>query len=83
MLINHADIEDKQTLIVNFNTFGASSLEFFIYTFTKTTDWIEFHHIKQDVMLQVLNIIHEHDADCAFPTQTLHIKSIPENANVS
>jgi MscS family membrane protein len=83
MLINHADIEDRQTLIVNFNTFGASSLEFFIYTFTKTTDWIEFHHIKQDVMFQVLNIIHEHGADCAFPTQTLHIESIPENANVS
>ncbi|MFT6190589.1 MAG: MscS family membrane protein [Oleispira sp.] len=78
MLVNHADIEDKQTLIVNFNTFGASSLEFFVYTFTKTTDWIEFHHIKQDVMFQVLNIIHEHGADCAFPTQTLHIKSIPE-----
>jgi MscS family membrane protein len=83
MLINHPDIDETQTLIVNFNTFGASNLEFFIYTFTKTTDWIEFHHIKQDVMFQVLNIIHEHGADCAFPTQTLHIESIPENANVS
>jgi MscS family membrane protein len=80
MLINHADIDDNQTLIVNFNTFGASSLEFFIYTFTKTTDWVDFHHIKQDVMLQILNIIHKHEADCAFPTQTLHIESIPEDA---
>jgi MscS family membrane protein len=78
MLINHADIDDTQTLIVNFDTFGASSLEFFIYTFTKTTNWIEFHHIKQDVMLQILNIIHNHDADCAFPTRTLHVESIPE-----
>jgi MscS family membrane protein len=81
MLRTHADIDDTQTLIVNFDKFGASSLEFFIYTFTKTTDWIEFHHIKQDVMLQVLNIIHKHEADCAFPTQTLHIESMPENAN--
>ena len=81
MLRTHDDIDDTQTLIVNFDKFGASSLEFFIYTFTKTTDWIEFHHIKQNVMLQVLNIIHKHEADCAFPTQTLHIESMPENAN--
>ena len=78
MLQQHADIDQNQTLIVNLNSFGASSLDFFIYTFTKTTDWIEFHHIKQDVLIKVLDIIHKHDADCAFPTQTLHIDSVPE-----
>lgn len=78
MLKGHPDIDTKQTLIVNFNSFGASSLDFFIYTFTKTTDWVKYHEIKQDVMLQVLNIIHQHEADCAFPTQTLHIDSMPE-----
>lgn len=78
MLVEHDDIDDTQTLIVNFNSFGASSLDFFIYTFTKTTNWIDFHHIKQDVMLKILNIIHEHDADCAFPTRTLHLDSMPE-----
>jgi MscS family membrane protein len=83
MLINHPDIDDTQTLIVNFDAFGASSLEFFIYTFTKTTNWIEFHHIKQKVMLQILNIIHDHDADCAFPTRTLHVESLPENVIAS
>jgi MscS family membrane protein len=83
MLVNHADIDETQTLIVNFDTFGASSLEFFIYTFTKTTQWIEFHHIKQDVMLQILNIIHDHDADCAFPTRTLQVESIPENVTAN
>jgi MscS family membrane protein len=83
MLINHTDIDNTQTLIVNFDTFGASSLEFFIYTFTKTTNWIEFHHIKQDVMLQILNIIHNHDADCAFPTRTLHVESMPETVIAS
>jgi len=79
MLIQHEDIDDSQTLIVNFNSFAASSLDFFIYTFTKTTNWVEYHHIKQDVMLQVLDIIHKHEADCAFPTQTLHIDSMPES----
>ena len=78
MLQQHNDIDSNQTLIVNFNSFAASSLDFFIYTFTKTTNWVEYHHIKQDVMLKILEIIHKHEADCAFPTQTLHIDSIPE-----
>jgi len=78
MLEQHDDIDANQTLIVNLNNFAASSLDFFIYTFTKTTDWVQYHHIKQDVMLQILDIIHKHEADCAFPTQTLHIDSVPE-----
>ncbi|NQV68701.1 MAG: mechanosensitive ion channel [Pseudohongiella sp.] len=71
MLRNHEEIDSSQTLIVNFNSYAASSLEFFIYTFTKTTDWIRFHEIKQDVMLKIIEIVHAHDADFAFPTTTL------------
>lgn len=77
MLEQHPDIDDNQTLIVNFNSFGASSLDFFVYTFTKTTNWVEYHEIKQKVLLEILNIIHQHDADCAFPTRTLHLDSVP------
>lgn len=74
MLKNHADIDANQTLIVNFDAFGASSLDFFIYTFTKTTDWIQFHGIKQDVLFKLTEIVHRHGADFAFPTQTLHVQ---------
>lgn len=77
MLSEHPEIETGQTLIVNFNSFGESSLDFFIYTFTKTTDWVEYHAIKQDVLLKVLEIIHSHGADCAFPTRSLHLESVP------
>ena len=71
LLENHEDIDNKQTLIVNFNTLSASSLDFFVYTFTKTTNWVEFHGVKQKVLLQIIDIIHEHEADIAFPTRTL------------
>ena len=71
MLQNHPDIDSKQTLIVNFDTLAPSSLDFFIYTFTKTTDWIDYHGVKQDVLLKIIDIIHAHDADIAFPTRTL------------
>ncbi len=73
MLKDHDDIDKNQTLIVNFNEFASSSLDFFIYTFTKTTNWIEFHEVKQDVLLKVIDIIEAHGAECAFPTSTLHI----------
>jgi MscS family membrane protein len=72
-LQQHPDIDQKQTLIVNFNAFSASSLDFFIYTFTKTTNWILFHKIKQDVLLSVLKIIEDNEAECAFPTTTMHV----------
>ena len=75
MLQQHPDIDTKQTLMVNLVSFGASSLDFFIYTFTKTTVWTEFHEIKQDVMLKIMAIIESHGADFAFPTQTLHIET--------
>lgn len=76
MVTNHPDIDSRQTIIVNFNTFGQSSLNFFIYAFTKTVAWVRFHEVKQDVLLQALTIVHKHGADVAFPTQTLHMHSV-------
>jgi MscS family membrane protein len=76
MLLNHDAIDSTQTLMVNFNRFAPSSLDFFIYTFTKTTNWEEFHRIKQDIMLATINIIESHGAECAFPTSTVHIENI-------
>ncbi|CAM3093354.1 mechanosensitive ion channel family protein [Vibrio rarus] len=74
MLKNHPDIDANQTLMVNFNTFGQSSLDFFVYAFTKTVNWATFHEVKQDVLVQIMHIIHANGADVAFPTQTLQIE---------
>ncbi len=63
----------RQTLIVNFNAYAGSSLDLMVYTFTKTTNWMAFQHIKQDVLLQIGQIIEKHGAEIAFPTQTLHM----------
>ena len=73
MLQQHPEIDQDQTLIVNFNSFAPSSLDFFIYTFTKTTNWVRFHEIKQDVLLNVIEIISRHGAEIAFPTSTVHL----------
>lgn len=78
MLQNHKAIDTDQTMIVNFNAFAASSIDFFIYTFTKTTQWVEYHEIKQDVLFKIMDIIEAQGAEIAFPTSTLHIESLPE-----
>ena len=75
MLKQHPEIDTTQTMIVNFNQFAPSSLDFFIYTFTKTTDWVKFHEVKQDVLFKITEIIEKHDAEIAFPTSTIHIEN--------
>jgi MscS family membrane protein len=78
MLRSHPAIDTERTLMVNFNAFGPSALDFFIYTFTRTTVWTEYHEIKEGVLLQVAQIIAAHGAEIAFPTQTLHIATPAE-----
>ena len=74
MLRTHKEIDQTQTLIVNFTEFNASSVDFMVYTFTKTTDWVRFHEIKQDVLLQIADIIEQHDAEMAFPSRSLYVE---------
>jgi MscS family membrane protein len=73
MLREHPEIDQQQTLIVNLNAFAASSVDFLVYTFTRTTEWIRYHEIKQDVLLKIAAIIESHGAEIAFPTHTLHV----------
>lgn len=76
MLIDHGEIDKNQTMIVSFNAFAASSLDFIVYTFTHTTEWIRFHEIKHDVLLRIEKIIRDHGAEIAFPTSTVHTPDI-------
>ena len=78
MLKTHEAIDKRKTLMVNLNVFGPSSLDFFIYTFTKTTAWVEFHSIKEDVLFRISEIVDQHGAEIAFPTQTIQVEHIEE-----
>lgn len=73
LLENHEEIDTEQTLMVNFNSYQDSYLEFFIYTFTKTKEWVKFHQIKQEILLRIMEIVDENGAEVAFPTRTLHL----------
>lgn len=64
--------------LVNFTEFGASSLDVFIYCFTKSTVWAEFLDAKQAFMFDIMKVVNELGLDFAFPTQTLHVESLPK-----
>ncbi|HHJ11586.1 MAG TPA: mechanosensitive ion channel family protein [Chromatiales bacterium] len=80
MLRAHPEIDQDQTMIVNFNAFNESSVDFFVYTFTRTTEWVRFHEIKQDILLRVAEIIERHGAEIAFPTRTVYLeRPVPDS----
>lgn len=74
-LQGHDEIDESQTLMVNFNTFADSSLEFFIYCFTHTTNWEAFHSIKQEVLFKVGEIINNEGAEIAFPSRSIYMEN--------
>ena len=73
MLRAHEDIDADNFLMVNFNAFAPSSLDFFIYCYTRTKAWAEYHRVKQDVLLRIIEIIDRHGAEIAYPTSTVRV----------
>ncbi len=78
-LQNNKDIDQRQTIIVNLNTFNAYSVDFLIYAFTNTKNWQQYHNIKQKVLLNISDTITKHGAEIAFPTSINNISYLENN----
>ncbi len=74
MLKSHEYIDPSAITMVYFQTFNESSLDIIVYTFTKTTNWSEYQSVKSDILLDIYKIIERHEADIAYPTQTLKLE---------
>ena len=74
MLHSHKNISQKETLLVNFESFGDSALNIFIYTFTATANWEKYLNIREDVHLKIMKIVEENNAEFAFPSQSIYIE---------
>lgn len=73
MIHHHPYIDQAASIMVYFDRFAPSSLDFFIYCFTKTVVWAEYHAVKQDILIKTMQIIDKHGAEIAFPTSTVHL----------
>ncbi len=77
MLQAHPEIDTQQAVVVAFDQFADSSINFIIQAFGKTTEVGRFHAIKQEILLQVADIVARHGADFAFPTRTVLLNQPP------
>jgi MscS family membrane protein len=62
------------SLFVRVDSFNDSSIDFLIYTFTKTTNWGEWLAIKEEFALAVMEIIEAAGTGFAFPSRTIYLQ---------
>jgi MscS family membrane protein len=72
MLIGHPMVSPSN-LNVRFVGFGAYSLDAEIYAHVRTSDWLEYRAIREDINLRVIDIVHEAGTGFAFPSQTTYL----------
>lgn len=78
MLKTHPEIDTKKTCFVNLVNFGPHSLDIQVYTFTKTTKWLKYQDIQQDVFLKILEIITSHGCKFAYPVTSIQVTDAPK-----
>ncbi|MFO7609466.1 MAG: mechanosensitive ion channel family protein [Candidatus Krumholzibacteriia bacterium] len=71
-LRGHEEI-DQEFMLVKFTEFGSSSLDVFVYCFTRTTDWTRHLAVRQEVNLALMEMVQEMGLSVAFPTRTVHL----------
>jgi MscS family membrane protein len=60
-------------VVVRFSALGACSLDIEIMAWFQTQDWGEFQVIRQDILLQFMDVVERAGSSIAFPTRTVHL----------
>lgn len=74
MLENHPEIH-QETLFVHFDRFNDSSLDIFLYFFTKTTNWGEWLRVKEDCNFKIMEILEKEGVSVAFPSRSIYFET--------
>ncbi len=64
----------EQPLFVRIERFSDSSIDLLIYCFVTTKVWGEWLSIKEELALEVKNIVEKNKAGFAFPSQSIYIE---------
>ena len=65
-------------VVVRFKEFGPSSLDIEVMAWFLTSSWPEFQLIRQEVLLQFMDVVEAAGTSFAFPTRTVHVVGEPE-----
>lgn len=79
LLKSHSEIH-QQTIFVAVNEYQENGLDIFLYFFTKTIVWGEYLKIRDEINLQILEIIEQEGAEIAIPRRKLFIETDEEPA---
>lgn len=74
MLRTHPEVH-PDTIFANFDRFSESSLDIFIYCFTKTTVWGQWLNVKEDILFKIMEILENEGVSVAFPSRSIYFEN--------
>ena len=77
-IIRANEFTRKDYFHVFFTSYGPSSLNIMLYYFLKVPDWSEELIQKQNINIEILRLSKSLGVEFAFPTQSLHVESMPK-----
>lgn len=69
---------DSGSFYVNFTEFNSSSLDIFLYYFTRRVDYGGFLETKQRVNLAIMRAVSARGLSMAFPSRSIYVESMPK-----
>jgi MscS family membrane protein len=74
------DYVDPSSVLVYFRDFAASSLDIWVVYVTKDGDFKKHMELRQRFNLEFMRVVEARGLSFAFPTQTVHVASLPPGA---
>ncbi len=69
-----------EVVVARLAALSLSSLDVEVLCWLDTSDYAEFRDFRQEALLRIMGIVKEAGTSLAFPTQTVHVASVPDLA---
>ena len=73
-MINEHPSTTKDDARVRFQEFGSSSLDLLVIYYVNSPDWEVLINTRQEINFKIIEIIHTHKSDFAFPTTSVYLE---------
>ncbi len=74
---------DETSTFVRIDSFSDSSIDVLLYCFTRTTDWLDWLAIKEQLLLEIKGIVEVAGTGFAFPSRSLYLEAIGDDLEVA
>lgn len=73
----------ETSTFVRIDRFSDSSIDILLYCFTRTTDWLDWLAIKEQLLLKIKSIVEEAGSGFAFPSRSLYLEAIGDDLDIA